>query len=145
MKRIRKESINPYCRVYYWLKTGFRLVIEFINHLQVVTTTKYNTVTHFHTTNHSTLIFSVHLHQSSLYVSWQRIYNTLAVNKSSNHTLTLHRPTSNSDLRRLNSPILSPVWSTPSYRLSLYRLRTDRIENTTSDVLLRRNIYRAVA
>jgi hypothetical protein len=34
----------------------FGLVIGFINHLQVVTTTKYNTVTDFHTTNHSTLI-----------------------------------------------------------------------------------------
>jgi hypothetical protein len=31
------------------------LVIGFINHLQVVTTTKYNTVTDFHITNHSTL------------------------------------------------------------------------------------------
>jgi hypothetical protein len=36
-------------------------------------------------------------------------------------------------------------WSTPNYRLFLYRLRTDRIENISSDVLLRRNGYRAVA
>jgi hypothetical protein len=40
---------------------GFGLVIGFINHLQVVTTNKYNTVTDFHTTDHSTLIFSVYL------------------------------------------------------------------------------------
>jgi hypothetical protein len=33
-----------------------------INHLQIVTTTKYNTVTDFHTTNHSTPFFSVYLH-----------------------------------------------------------------------------------
>jgi hypothetical protein len=31
------------------------LVIEFIDHSQVVTTTKYNTLADFHTTNHSTL------------------------------------------------------------------------------------------
>jgi hypothetical protein len=30
-----------------------------------------------------------------------------------------------------------------SYRLSLYRLRMDRIENTSSVLLLRRNVYRA--
>jgi type IV secretory pathway TrbD component len=48
--------------VFQWLKTGFGLVIGFINHLQVVTTTKYNTITDFHTTNHSTLIFSVYFH-----------------------------------------------------------------------------------
>jgi hypothetical protein len=65
------------------------MVIGFINHLQVVTKTKYNIVTDFHTTNHSTLIFSVYFHWSSLSVSWQRICNTLTVNKSSNHTLSL--------------------------------------------------------
>jgi hypothetical protein len=36
-------------------KTGFGLVIGFINHLQVVTTTDSRTVLDFHTTNHSTL------------------------------------------------------------------------------------------
>jgi hypothetical protein len=33
---------------------------RFIDNLQVVITTKYNTVTAFHTTNHSTLIYSVY-------------------------------------------------------------------------------------
>jgi hypothetical protein len=55
------------CLVYILLRVlvtedGFGLIISFINHLQVVTTTKYNTITAFHTTNHSTLIFSVHFH-----------------------------------------------------------------------------------
>jgi hypothetical protein len=64
------------------------------------------------------------------------------VNESSNHTLSLHRPTSNysSALRRLNSPIQSPVWSGPSYRLSLYRLRTNCTGNISSDILLGRNV-----
>jgi hypothetical protein len=31
------------------------------------------------------------------------------------------------------------------YGLSLYRLRTDRMINTSSDVLLRKNVYRLVA
>jgi hypothetical protein len=39
-------------------KTGFGLVIGFINHLQVVTTINYHTVPEFHTTNHSTLSLS---------------------------------------------------------------------------------------
>jgi hypothetical protein len=33
---------------------------------------------------------------SSLSVSYQRIYNSITVTKSPNHTLSLHRPTSNS-------------------------------------------------
>jgi hypothetical protein len=36
---------------------GVRLAIGFINHLQIVTTAKCSTVTDFHTTNHSTLIY----------------------------------------------------------------------------------------
>jgi hypothetical protein len=53
--------------------TGFGFVIVFINHSQVVTIINYNTVPDFHTTKHSTLIFSVYLHLSSLCVSQQRI------------------------------------------------------------------------
>jgi hypothetical protein len=74
---------------------------RFIEHSQVVTTTKYNTVADFHTTNHSTLTYSVYFQQSSLSISWQRIYNTLTVDKYSNHTLSLHRPTYNSSLTQL--------------------------------------------
>jgi hypothetical protein len=33
---------------------------RFIEHTQVVITTKYNAATAFHTTNHSTLIYSVY-------------------------------------------------------------------------------------
>jgi hypothetical protein len=40
--------------------------------------------------------------------------------------------------------IVSLVWSELSYRFSLYRLHTDGIENNSSDVLLRRNVYRSV-
>jgi hypothetical protein len=39
-------------------KMGFGLVIEFINHLQVVTTINYHIVPDFHATNHSTLSLS---------------------------------------------------------------------------------------
>jgi hypothetical protein len=65
---------------------GFGLVIGFINHLQVVTTINYNTVPDFHTTDHSTLISLVSLHQSS----W--IYNTETIKVSLNHTfpISLH-------------------------------------------------------
>jgi hypothetical protein len=37
------------------IKTGFALVIGFINHLHVVTTINYYTITDVHTTNHSTI------------------------------------------------------------------------------------------
>jgi hypothetical protein len=113
-------------------KEGFRLVIGFINHVHVVTTTKYNTVTDFHTTNYSTL-FSVYFYQSPLSVSWQRIYNTLTVNKSSNHTLSLYWQTYNSssttifptsDLRRLVTALhctLIEVKVRVTLRLAVYR------------------------
>jgi hypothetical protein len=45
--------------VYQWLKTGYGLVNRFVRYSQVVSTSNYNTVTDFHNTNHSTLIFSV--------------------------------------------------------------------------------------
>jgi hypothetical protein len=38
-----------------WPQTGFGLVNRFIDHLQVVTTSNYNTIADFHTTNHSPL------------------------------------------------------------------------------------------
>jgi hypothetical protein len=57
------EAVSTtYCHVFQCLKTGFGLVIGFINHLQVVTATKYNTVTDFHTTNHYTPIFYIYFH-----------------------------------------------------------------------------------
>jgi hypothetical protein len=37
-----------YSHVYQWLKTGFGLVIWFIDHLQVVTTSNYNTAADLH-------------------------------------------------------------------------------------------------
>jgi hypothetical protein len=64
---------------------------RFIEHSQVVITTKCNTVTAFHNTNHSALIYSVYFH--SLH------YNAFTVTNSF------------SDLRRLSSPIQSLVWS----------------------------------
>jgi hypothetical protein len=62
---------------------GFGLVIGLIDHLQIVTAINYNTVTDFHTTVFSTLIFSVYLHWSS----W--IYNTGAITVSLNYTLKI--------------------------------------------------------
>jgi hypothetical protein len=41
---------------------GLVIVIGFIGNLQVVATNNYNAATDFHTTKHSTLIFSVYLH-----------------------------------------------------------------------------------
>jgi hypothetical protein len=51
-----------YCHVYQRLKMGFGLVIGFIGYLQVVATNNCNTVTDFHTTEHSTLLSLVYLH-----------------------------------------------------------------------------------
>jgi hypothetical protein len=59
----KKQMLRfTYCHVYQWLKAGFGLVIGFIDHLQVVTTRKYNTAIDFHTINQSTLLFSVYFH-----------------------------------------------------------------------------------
>jgi hypothetical protein len=47
-----------YCHVYYgaWLiRRGLGWMAEFIDHSQVVTTTKHNTLAYSHTTHHSTL------------------------------------------------------------------------------------------
>jgi hypothetical protein len=78
----------------YWTFTG-------------VTTGNYNTIANFRFTNRSTPVFSVYLHYSSLFVSWRWIYNTLTENKSSNHTLSLHRLTSDFSSTS-NFPWLSP-------------------------------------
>jgi hypothetical protein len=64
-------------------KLGFGLVIVFINCLRIVTTINYNTVHDFDTKNHSTLISSVHLHQSS----W--VYNMGAITVLLNYTLPI--------------------------------------------------------
>jgi hypothetical protein len=55
-------GIKKYWHVYQSLKTGFELIIEFTDHLQVVTTINYKTLPDFHTTKHSTLISSDYLH-----------------------------------------------------------------------------------
>jgi hypothetical protein len=66
---------------------GFGLVIGFIDHVEVITTNKYNTVADFHTTDHFTLnllsllslVFIAALNNGyssalfSLSVSWQWI------------------------------------------------------------------------
>jgi hypothetical protein len=64
-------------------KTGFELVIGFINHARVVTTINYITVPYFYTTKHSTLIFSAYLHCSS------RIYHTGTTQVWPHHTLPI--------------------------------------------------------
>jgi hypothetical protein len=43
------QTFHIYCHVSLWLKMGFRLVIEFSNNLQAVTTNNYYTITDFHT------------------------------------------------------------------------------------------------
>jgi hypothetical protein len=63
--------------------------IGFINSSQVLTTSNCNTIADFHFTNHSTLIFSVCFHQSSISVSWQRIYNTTTIKVSLNYTFPI--------------------------------------------------------
>jgi hypothetical protein len=70
-------------------KDDVRIGNWIINHLQVVNTIKHNTVTDFHATNHSMLVFSVDFHKSSLSVSWQRINNRGTIKVSRNHTLPI--------------------------------------------------------
>jgi hypothetical protein len=45
---VDKQSWEKYCHVYQWLKTGFGLVIEFINNLRVVITNNYYTIADLH-------------------------------------------------------------------------------------------------
>jgi hypothetical protein len=48
-----------YCHVYEWIWTGFGLVNEFTEYLQVVTTTKYNNITGLHTLTAAYIVFYV--------------------------------------------------------------------------------------
>jgi hypothetical protein len=77
-----------YCHVYQWLKTGHGLVIEFINHLQVVITINCYTTSDLHNLQslHTNLIY---FHCSSLSVSWQRIYNTGNIKVPVNYTFSV--------------------------------------------------------
>jgi hypothetical protein len=68
-----------YCHVLQWLKMGFRLVIGFIDHLQVVTTINYNTIADLHNLQS--------LHTNLSLSSW--IYNTGTIKVSLNHTLPM--------------------------------------------------------
>jgi hypothetical protein len=72
---------------------------------------------------------SIYFHKSPLSVSWHRIYNTLTVNKSSNHTLSLHRPTSNYS-STTNFSISDLRWLTTELRRLLHPFRTDRAQKT---------------
>jgi hypothetical protein len=56
------RNIIIYFHVSQWLKTGFVLVIEFIDHLQVVTTNNSYTIAVYTIYNHYTLIFSDYFH-----------------------------------------------------------------------------------
>jgi hypothetical protein len=58
---VSRQQLDKYCHVYWWLKTGFELVIGFIGYLQVVTTINCYTIADLHTTKHSTLISSAYL------------------------------------------------------------------------------------
>jgi hypothetical protein len=42
------SSALIYCHVYQWLKTGFGMIIGFINNLQNVTTNNYYTIADLH-------------------------------------------------------------------------------------------------
>jgi hypothetical protein len=55
--RVRSSDLRILSRVLV-TKTGFGLVIGFINHLEVVTAINYHTLPDFRTTNHSTLSLS---------------------------------------------------------------------------------------
>jgi hypothetical protein len=90
-------------------------------------------------------ISTIYFHWSSLYVSWHQNYNTLTVDKSSNHTLSLHRPTSNS-FSTTNFPWLSLTANCLTVTLGtlLYSLGTDTHQETQS-LLLGHTGYHVIA
>jgi hypothetical protein len=97
---------------------GFGLVIGFIDDLQVVTTNNDYIIADFHLTKHFTWIFSVYFHQSSLFLSWQQIYNTGTIKvyytraHVKSHTLSLLRLTFNSSPTTAHGYILlTAAWS----------------------------------
>jgi hypothetical protein len=47
-RKYQERKVWKYCNVFGWLETESGLLIGFINHLQVVTTINYNTVTDLH-------------------------------------------------------------------------------------------------
>jgi hypothetical protein len=124
---------------------------RYIEHSQVVTTNKYNTITDFHTTKHSTpellseltLLFVTALNNGysftmfSSSVSCQRIlihklkqslskYNctsTTAHIATSNHTLSFHRPTSDSSSTS-NFPWASPTENRQLHCTNLWTIRS---------------------
>jgi hypothetical protein len=51
---VYEHTFFIYCHVYEWLWTGFGLGIGFIDHLQIVTTSNYNTVANSHTLQFTT-------------------------------------------------------------------------------------------
>jgi hypothetical protein len=106
----------------------------FFNHLGTPTqfSDSNSPVSVLHGTNLYSVISSIYFHWSSLSVSWQRIYNTFTLDKSSNHTLSLRRSTSTTNL-----PWLLP--STNSFWLSWKSLYTAVVQtqiagNTSRDI-----------
>jgi hypothetical protein len=51
---LRKKSRDKYYHVCEWLQTGFGLIIQVIEHLQIVTTSNYSAITNSHTLQFTT-------------------------------------------------------------------------------------------
>jgi hypothetical protein len=102
-----------------------------------------------HGTNLYSLTSSIYFHLSSLSVSWQRIYNTFTMDTSSNHTISLHRPTSNSS-STTNFPRLFltanclELW-TASFGIRLSYKHSAQIPQKTQSLLLRHTGYHVMA
>jgi hypothetical protein len=75
------------------MKSSFHF---FFNHLgmPIQFSDSNSPISVLHGINLYSLISSIFFHWSSLSVSCQRIYNNFTLDKSSNHTVRLHRPTS---------------------------------------------------